>query len=158
MKKLPDEGLCRECNCLVKYKRSPKHNNLIKRKFCEDCARIRRMGSLGKSVVPMKDRTKEDLFGSRSSWQSARTAIRWHANSVMTKAGVRKSCAICDYTNHVELCHIKAVKEFLGQAKLSEINNTKNLVYLCPNHHWEYDNGVLSLMAETGVEPDVSRL
>jgi predicted restriction endonuclease len=28
---------------------------------------------------------------------------------------------------------------------LSEVNDLSNLVYLCPNHHWELDNGIIKL-------------
>ena len=28
---------------------------------------------------------------------------------------------------------------------IEEINNINNLIGLCPNHHWEYDNGLLEL-------------
>ena len=36
----------------------------------------------------------------------------------------------------------KAVADFDDGTLVSEINN---LIALCPNHHWEYDNGLLEL-------------
>jgi predicted restriction endonuclease len=54
-----------------------------------------------------------------------------------------KVCAICGYSNHVELCHIKSIAHFSETAALEEINSLSNLIYLCPNHHWELDNGLL---------------
>jgi hypothetical protein len=43
------------------------------------------------------------------------------------------------------VCHLKGITEFDDSAKLSEINAKENLIGLCPNHHWEYDNGLLTL-------------
>jgi len=55
-------------------------------------------------------------------------------------------CAICGYTNHYEICHIKSVSSFPPDALIvKEINNINNLIALCPNHHWEFDNDILKL-------------
>lgn len=52
---------------------------------------------------------------------------------------------MCGYDKFVEIAHIKAVSEFDESALISDINSIDNLIALCPNHHWEYDNGVLIL-------------
>lgn len=49
-------------------------------------------------------------------------------------------CARCGYDLHVELAHIKAVSEFSKEDLLSDVNNYDNVVQLCPNCHWEFDN------------------
>lgn len=54
-------------------------------------------------------------------------------------------CAICGYDKHIEIAHIKAVSDFEDSVKISEINSINNLIALCPNHHWEYDNNILKL-------------
>jgi hypothetical protein len=54
-------------------------------------------------------------------------------------------CQKCGYSNHIEFCHIKAISSFPQTAKLKEINKEENLLVLCPNHHWELDNGILSI-------------
>ena len=38
------------------------------------------------------------------------------------------------------MAHIKAVSDFNDDTLISEINDIDNLIALCPNHHWEYDN------------------
>ena len=38
-----------------------------------------------------------------------------------------------------------AVSDFDDSALISEINSKDNLIALCPNHHWEYDHGLLKL-------------
>ena len=50
------------------------------------------------------------------------------------QAEAHEMCAICGYMNGCEIAHIIAVSE-------SENNNTDNLIYLCPNHHTQYDFG-----------------
>lgn len=47
------------------------------------------------------------------------------------------------YDKHIEIAHIKAVSDFSDDSLISEINDKNNLVALCPNHHWEFDNGFL---------------
>ena len=60
------------------------------------------------------------------------------------------SCIACGYSKHVEVCHIRAVADFSGTALLEEINQDTNLVGLCPNHHWEFDHGLLELPRRYG--------
>ncbi len=52
-------------------------------------------------------------------------------------------CKMCGYSKHVERCHIKAIKDFPLTATIKEINSKENIIFLCPNHHWEFDNGLI---------------
>lgn len=70
--------------------------------------------------------------------------IRGYARTVYYRTQRPKSCAICDYAKHVDICHIKDLKDFTLESKLSEVNHPENLVALCKNHHWEFDNHMLS--------------
>lgn len=54
-------------------------------------------------------------------------------------------CQKCGYSAHVELAHIKPLSEFNSNAILAEVNNPRNILVLCPNHHWEFDHGILNL-------------
>lgn len=54
-------------------------------------------------------------------------------------------CLICGYNTHVEICHKKSISSFSSDTPISVINSDDNLVCLCPNHHWEFDNGIISL-------------
>jgi len=49
-------------------------------------------------------------------------------------------CANCGYKKHVELCHIKPIHSFSLDSKLKDVNSYENLIQLCPNCHWEFDN------------------
>lgn len=54
------------------------------------------------------------------------------------------SCAACSYSTHVEIAHIVSAKTFDPSTKLSVVNAPTNLVALCRNCHWEFDNGILT--------------
>lgn len=56
-----------------------------------------------------------------------------------------KECRHCGYDKHVEVCHKKAIKSFPDDTLLVTVNDPSNLVGLCPNHHWEFDNGLLKI-------------
>jgi hypothetical protein len=77
--------------------------------------------------------------------QAAHVKTRWHASRVMRLAKIEKVCKICGYSNYVEVCHLKALKEFHPDTLLSEVNSLSNIVYMCPNHHKEYDRKIMSV-------------
>lgn len=112
-----------------------------------------RLHSLGLNINDLKNkkgnlsryRTKKDLFGNRKNWQSARSYIRKDAAIVYEKENGDMCCVLCGYDKHIEICHIKSVSSFGDNAMICEINHVDNLVALCPNHHWEFDNGLISL-------------
>ena len=107
------------------------------------CANCSREYQLFKSGVSTK--TKAEIFGERTSWQSARSAIQKNARAVIDFLSNEKRCKICNYDYHVDVCHIIPVSEFDDSSLISEINNIDNLVYLCPNHHKEFDDGNIKL-------------
>lgn len=55
-------------------------------------------------------------------------------------------CHVCGYSKHVELAHIKPLSSFEPTATLREVNDSHNIVQLCPNCHWEFDNGLITLV------------
>ena len=91
------------------------------------------------------DKAKGELFENRKNWQSARGSIQKNARSTYFENTVSPKCEICGYSHHVEVAHIKPVSEFSKTATIREINSIDNLIGLCPNHHWEYDHGILKL-------------
>lgn len=88
--------------------------------------------------------TKKEVFSKSKNWQSARTCIRKIASKIFSSSGNSRKCIICGYDKHIEIAHIKSISSFSDDSLISEINDINNLVALCPNHHWEFDNGVLS--------------
>lgn len=89
--------------------------------------------------------TKGELFSERKNWQSARSSIRKIAENNYKNSGKPYECIVCGYNKHIEIAHIKAVSDFNDDATIVEINDINNLVGLCPNHHWEFDNNLLDI-------------
>lgn len=89
--------------------------------------------------------TKGEVYARRKNYQSYRSAIRQDAYNTYIKSGYSMHCLICGYSHHVEIAHIKPVSSFNEESTFAEINSIENLVGLCPNHHWEFDNGLISV-------------
>lgn len=100
------------------------------KKYCKNC-----------EPVPTETLTLEQLKLRYKQLSNYHSAIRQHAR----KQCASKSCYICGYDKHVETCHIIPVSDFDMQTLISVVNDPTNLVSLCPNHHWEFDNGLISL-------------
>ena len=100
---------------------------------------------LKKSTSSILDKTKGELFRTMKNWQAARSSIVKNARSVFYSYNTEQKCAICGYDKHIEVAHIIPVRSFGDDASIREINSIDNLIGLCPNHHWEYDNGLLIL-------------
>lgn len=122
--------ICHECKSPIKG-----HG----KKFCS------RGCSTAKASRLALARTKGGIFGGGRSWQAGRSCIQDHARKAFFTLNPEACCARCGYSKHVEVCHIKAVSEFEETATLGEINAISNLVGLCPNHHWEFDHGFLTI-------------
>lgn len=82
-------------------------------------------------------RELQSVKGKHPSWMN--THVRLFARSWL-KHLAKQPCSHCGYDKHVELAHIKAITEFNNDALLSEINSESNVIPLCPNCHWEFDN------------------
>lgn len=112
-------GNCTNCGVPVRYGY----------KYCTDCYN---------TIYRLANRTIESIQGKAKYQVSAR--IRQHAR---VSAGKIESCAVCGYSAHVEICHIKPIASYSPDTTIGEVNHPSNLVGLCPNHHWELDNGIL---------------
>lgn len=102
-------------------------------RYCEACRPV-------ESKLPRDEKTIEEMV---SSLQRAKYSyIRKHAREQVKDR--KQICIKCGYSKHVEACHIKGVGEFPKETKLKEVNNPQNLILLCPNCHWEFDNKLFS--------------
>ena len=123
--------LCRVCLTIIEGKG----------KYCSGCREI----ILYRNRSHFEKRTKGELFASRKNWQSARSGIVKHANSIYAASGQPRRCCICGYDKHFQVAHRRPVSDFPDEALIGDINNIRNLMPLCPNHHWERDHGQLML-------------
>ncbi len=124
-KRSPKVGSCRECGIPVKNRR----------RLCDKHWHERSTKSLTLEEVAERVSAK----GKHPSWRWAfvRSANRqWNRKKA-------KGCVVCGYEKHIELAHIRAISSFPMTATLSEVNSPSNVTALCPNHHWEFDHGLL---------------
>jgi len=119
------ERLCRSCGS--------KTTHLNRRLICESCTKQRDRNS----------RTLAEFQGKRK--YQINSQVRDCARVEMKNRGIEKLCRKCGYSNHVHVCHITPISSFSPDTPVSDINSENNLIYLCPNHHWELDNNLLSL-------------
>ena len=153
IKKTPNHFCSKSCSATYNNKLSPKRGlegNCKKcdisipsaLTYCKKCCPI--------VSAPIKGRLYYDdktLFeATRDGKKASRyCTIREYARKSLQRAGVGKCCKNCGYDKHVETCHIKSISSFDLNVTIKEINDLSNLVYLCPNCHWEFDKGILKL-------------
>lgn len=75
--------------------------------------------------------------GKHRSWLHA--SVRKHARHA-NRGLLQQPCAKCGYAKHVELAHVKALTSFPDDTPLRVVNAAENVIQLCPNCHWEFDN------------------
>ena len=86
----------------------------------------------------LADKTIKEIMRERNN-SSRFNNIRKHSR-IITSKRIQK-CYNCGYDKHVETCHIKNISKFPLDTKISIVNHPDNLILLCPNCHWEFDNG-----------------
>jgi predicted restriction endonuclease len=97
-------------------------------------------------------RTKGQHRQIKGIYYRFRADIRKHAHYVFNLHHDKKECSVCNYDKHIEVAHIKSVSEFNDDALITEINDIKNLIGLCPNCHWEFDTGLIKILYENVVQ------
>lgn len=103
-----------------------------RRKYCDSC---------NPQNVDWSQVSLEELQSRRKYQKNSQ--IRDAARSIAKKLPRFERCANCGYGKHVEVCHVVAISSFPPDAKVSEVNSLDNIVGLCPNCHWEFDNNLL---------------
>lgn len=71
------------------------------------------------------------------------SAVRDRARQQFVASGRPLRCCVCGYDTHVDICHVRALHTFPANTPLRIANASNNLMALCPNHHWEFDHGLL---------------
>lgn len=120
--KLKVKNKCISCDNLVS-------NNRLK--YCGKCNINYQEFTIGEY------RNKASVKDKHPSWLHSH--IRGFARSWL-KHLAKLPCKRCKYDKHVELAHIKGLSEFSDDTKLKDINSENNVIQLCPNCHWEFDN------------------
>lgn len=137
-----ESGSCKKCFSEIFYKKR-KNGRFYYRNFCENCVVDAVLEKRDKKKISTL--TKGELFTKSLNWQSARSRIAKNARKEFLNSGKPFICVICSYSNHVDIAHIKPVSEFSDDSLIRDINCVDNLITLCPNHHWEFDNKLFSI-------------
>lgn len=122
------------CNSLVRNHRS----TLCQEHFQGDNI-DKKNALLNSTIGEYRDRIRKSKINYHIS--SLHAGIRGLAR-IWFKHLTKLPCAHCPYDKHVELAHIEALSSFPDSALLSEVNSKNNIIQLCPNCHWELDNGL----------------
>lgn len=140
----------RRCSAVVTNSESPRRKKIPR--LCETCGvDISNLGSGRHRFCDEHNPQKVDW--SQVTIAQMQTKRRYQKHSRLRElarrawrdSGRSNECRECGYDKHVEICHIKPLSEFGEDTTVAEVNALENLVPLCPNHHWELDNGILKL-------------
>ena len=67
--------------------------------------------------------------------ESAKKKLRSISRAVYMNSSKPKQCAVCAYSKHIEVHHIKPLCHFNSHDPISGIYDIDNLEALCPNCH-----------------------
>jgi hypothetical protein len=154
-------NICKECSEIIKVGDNEKVRTARKKKFCNSsCSasfnnrgknrnsrRTRRKNEGNKKIdrIDISKLTKGELFSRYKTYQSARSTICKNARRVYFNSEKEKRCFECGYDRKIDIAHIKSVSSFSLDSRIEEINHIGNLIALCPNHHGEFDDGILDI-------------
>lgn len=105
-------------------------------KYCKGCHIIQNCSFHLVTIGELREKRKDATRYSQ---------VRGHARLVLEKSDIEKKCKNCQYDKHVQVCHIKDICSFSDIDTVAKVNSINNLVYLCPNCHWEFDHNSLKL-------------
>lgn len=110
------------------------------RKYCKDCFKEIRNDEFIQHMTVLE----LGIDQSKRQYQ-INSNIRALARKICSKRNHVKYCQYCGYDKHIEICHIKPISSFDSCATIMEINSPENILILCPNHHWEFDRGLITI-------------
>jgi hypothetical protein len=167
----PIPFVCQMCNSTESIIPRPRKGRVgqywyYSKKYCNKCARVvatsnkectrqkllsrgetTGIGILKDTLYTLIDKgiTKGELRTASKTFQYYQIYVNRHARKVYNESEKPAHCKVCGYSLHTEVCHIKGLKSFHDDVPVKEINDISNLERLCRNHHWEFDNGHISL-------------
>jgi hypothetical protein len=144
------QGPCQRCKKSINYREKEGRPGLyVTKLYCDTCREIVRSETSkerhGKNALqkPIDTFTKGELLNLKG-YSRYKALLVKHANKVFDESGQERKCRICGYSL-VDICHIVDVSYFTEDTLISEINNLRNLVTLCPTHHREFDKKVITI-------------
>lgn len=135
---------CEYCGGSFEVWESSKNAKFCSRK-CHDDNKKSQYSTTRVRIDDVGGETKRSLKSKTVNWQQWRTVVTAHAQKKMAEKHDEYSCVMCGYTTYNEACHIKSVASFGDDVTLNVINDPDNLMYMCRNHHWEFDHGLIKI-------------
>lgn len=137
----------RSCANSYNNRQFPKKRKTHKLRCCKHCStavigRRTTCDTCNPSYVDWSRLTLSELRAKALYQHSAR--VRQIARNVYRRSNKPKQCIVCGYDKHYEVCHTRPIQDFPDNTPIAQVNDIDNLVALCPNHHWELDNGLLT--------------
>ena len=127
-----NKNVCKQCGDSIHFQSE----------YCVECYRKDKSDNAESRNFTLRQVHKHaSNLGRHPSWVNSE--VRTYARS-WNKHLKGLPCQKCAYNKHTEFCHITAITAFNLSTKLSIINAPENLFILCPNCHWEFDNGLLN--------------
>lgn len=115
-------------------------------KVCSDCEKKRRTSLKRERTLGYYISKSGDMKYLTHRCQSIRKDARIFME---TESKQEKVCAYChnhEFDDILEVHHIKGILSFDLDAKIKDINNDENLVWLCPNHHTMVEKGMITVV------------
>jgi hypothetical protein len=138
-------------SCSATYNNKHRLTGRKKQKVCTclDCGILldreqKRCSDCHQKKTDRSSDTIQDVVYDDQGRHNAYTKVRSRARHIAIKQGW-SSCRLCGYDRHFEVCHIRPIQDFPKESLLSEVNSLSNLIPLCPNCHWEFDHGLISI-------------
>lgn len=158
---IPEVIECTECgrettnpkfcsqSCATKYNNRLNPKRKKKPRYCKDCGaevqgyRKKCDNCLQDNYVDWAEKTIGDIQKAAKYQVSAQ--LRDIARRNYASSGLPYICRNCGYDKHAEICHIRAIRDFPEDTRVAVVSGLDNLVALCPNCHWEFDRGLLTI-------------
>lgn len=141
-----DPNICLQCSIVIVP--SPKREVWFarKKKFCTPTcwALYQRAQNINRKALGFRRPYEPHKLHLAVKGKTNRCNINMHAKKVYTNQFPIDCCELCGFAEHVDIAHIKPVRSFPDGTLLGEINPIENLIGLCPNCHWLFDNGVIA--------------
>ena len=131
------------CACTHGNLTSPR-KRIAAKKYCADCGKQLENRSRRK-FCDKCHHSYFDRLTCRPIGKCTHPQIRGHARIVLESSKKKPICQSCSYSKHVNACHKKPVSAFPKTTLIGVVNHLSNLLYLCPNCHWEFDHRLLSI-------------
>lgn len=138
-------------SCSASFTNKTHKKRKAKPKYCIKCNKYlpnaKRHGSMctdcNGNFVDWENTTLDEVYKKRRYQRNSR--LRTRSRLKYLKSNKPKHCIYCGYNKHFDVCHIQGIDTFPIDTVVSVVNSIDNLIALCKNHHWEFDNGHLTI-------------